>query len=108
MPQDPEYLVAHGIMQKQEQEIARLQAQVEELQGDVSRLTIENDQLKAQLEIAMAYVPPLANKPAIDDKPTMIITHGAEAFEAAKEFGQAIIDSTSETPDKPTKKSRAK
>lgn len=47
--QDPAYLAAHGIMQQQEKRIAELEAQVGELQGDVSRLTIENEQLKERL-----------------------------------------------------------
>jgi len=45
--QSQEYLVAHSRMMDLEAENARLLAQVEELQGDVSRLTIENEQLKA-------------------------------------------------------------
>lgn len=51
--QDQEYLAAHKIMQQNEAQIAQLQAQVEELQGDVSRLTIENEQVKANFEHEM-------------------------------------------------------
>ncbi len=47
--QDAEYLAAHKRLVELEAENAALKAQVEELQTDVSRLTIENGQLEEKL-----------------------------------------------------------
>ena len=85
--QSEEYLAAHRIMQQQEKRIAELEAQVAELQGDVSRLTIENIQVKQALEKAMP-APKLGEVPTIS-----VVMAGNDT---------AAID------EKPAKKSRAK
>lgn len=90
MGQSEEYLAAHKVILQKDEEIARLRAQVEELQGDVSRLTIENEQLKEQL----ASLGPIPFVEAIEN-----VTHHPEIMDA-------MDKAMRESDTKPTKKPR--
>ena len=131
MPQDPEYLAVHKLLLEKD-------AQIEQLKAELKDMTQKRDELAARLTIlsntatktwtntdnpANASAVVVSGKPVgettdmadeayeIPENPSMIMTFGKEATDLAEEFGQAIVDSTSEetpaTVEKPTKKRKS-